>query len=271
MFNIKDVSDFWRWRGFVTDFIANTDGTKFIFLYSGRQTFRTKSRIIEYDVATDEYNTRFEATSDVEYWSITSNNDFNEFYVLGTEGSFYSDPDTPFSDSPFGIYDSAEPDSPGDTAGKPHIWKFLRNNDDDNLNDPEEFVSDSDSYPPQLAKYLHLGFGRPGGPDNTGNNRLGMLPFSNRLIINNGNLYYLWSNRTQFGVARKSLSSGANSQAILTANRDTYKSKLGHNHGGCAYYIDGSTLYAAFSFIDYTATNRTSNFKVVSTSISWIA
>ena len=291
--NATPDPEFWRWSGFVTDFVANKTiiddagnvtleaGKKFMLLYSGRQTGITKSRIIEYDVDKDEYTIRFTsgdedpdpmtrsdaeraadiADNDREFWSITASDDFNTFYVLGTEAGYRIDDDNTI---PTGTYNSSEHSN--DSPNQTHIWRFTRTSADDDLTFSEfvaqnESTTDSILVMPQLAKYLHLGFGRPGRPDDRGNNRLGFLPFSNRLILNTKNnveyLYYLWANRTAFGVARKSTATGStNAQVMLISKRDTYNGKAGHNVGGCAFYIeevDGDTdmLYAAFNHINY--------------------
>ena len=257
VYNAGDPSEPWRWSGYVTDFIKDNDTDTFYLLYSSRQTFTTTSRIIKYTVETDTYEVLYDASGlNREFWSISSD-DFQDFYVLGTE---YTNPS-----SELGRYDSSEVAFSGD----PRIWLY-----NSTYTEGIIFVGNNDTHAPQLAQHYHLGFGRPGQLDR---NRLGSLPFSKKLEIHEGNLYYLWAKTivlnsntiSQFGVARKPLSSG-NSEFMFRATRDDYGDSIRFNSAGCSYTLDKGLgrLYGAFNFIKINAsTPNTSSFEVRTRSI----
>jgi len=243
----------WRWSGFVTDCVVNSAGNRFLFLYSSKQTANTTSRVIEYNKIIDKYDVRYTISgTQKEYWSLVATDDFNEIYVLGTDAAF-------LGITPFGSYDSAEQDR------RPTIIKLTRPNIMADFDTETTFIDNRDTHRPQLAQYYHVGFGVPGGPSDVGNNRLGSLPFSKRLFIHNNNLYYLWSRRRVFGVAKKSLSGGS-TEAIFSTDRDTYRDGYGYNHAGCSFFIKGNTLYATVTYLDYGAAN--SRYDIFSVSIS---
>lgn len=292
--NEPTEADFWRWTGLVTDVVVSSDGNRFMFLYSGKQNARTITRLVEYNMETDKYYVRFrtpftnadpwwnELTQNLrmpfdsneqttyqtlnrnsEYWSIEASDDFNDFYVLITTASFTEE-------NPFGTYDSAE------LRNRVKILKFTRSTGDfeDQYLVPSYFIQQNETainvtpnknVPPQLAQYYHLGFGGQTGRSDIGNNRLGSLPFSKRIILHDDNLYYLWANTTQFGVARKPKTANNNeSQLVFSANRDTYKEGRGYNHAGCSFYIKDDTLYATVTHMDYKGMPPNSRYDIFS-------
>ena len=253
-----DNIDTWRWKGYVTDYIKKSDvsGDKYYVLYSARETGVTRTQILEYDKNSDSYRILHVSVTDRELWSITTS-DYKRFYLLGTEIGYSGRP-------PFGTYDSGEKTG----ASKVKIWQvdlFYSNGDIiynplDTGDSPVliKLIDNVDTHPPQLAKHYHVGV----PAHDLSRNRLTSLPFTQKLTLypknNPTDLYYLWARayNGKFGVAKKPLSGGA-STAIMTANRDTYMGRAGFNTSGCAYTIDGDTLYAAFDFIDYYSASST--------------
>jgi len=267
-----DPLHYWRWSGFVNDFYYDESAEKIYFLYSTRgSVIDRRKRILEYDRSTDTY-TPLTITADIpqgedrQYWSIVKDPDTDTLYVLGSNRAT--------EDREFGEYDSSEtPSFVSESAVT--IWKYTRSGN--NLIE-EVFADGDDPYSPQLAVYIHYGFTQPSrGRTRT---RYGLLPYSKRLHIYDGDLYYLWAKTTlsaasstsHFGVAKKPLDSG-DAEAVLTAGKDRLDTDtLGYNSAGCSFYIDDKTpeviLYAAFTWIIPHATSSQSKLRIVKLDLS---
>ena len=198
----------WRWNGFVTDMIYNSSTEDLYFLYSSRLY---APRIIRHNLMTDESSIVAQGSASNEWWKFTTR-DYDQFYVLGSIPSFQ------MGIPVFGSYDSSEINNVA--SSRVRIWSV-------NLNTTGnatigEYVTNTNTYPPQLAMHYHLGFQpRANTSQNRLPNRNGSLPDSRRnlyLHSDGSTLYYPFATASTFGVAKTT--NGSSSTRVMRAKRD---------------------------------------------------
>ena len=278
----------WQWPGTVTDMIADESNNKLYLLVSQTgssitepRTTNPKPRIIEWNLQDDSRSVLTVIQKDTnqftleECWRFVANSDFSIFYVLGTEPEYIRatrSRDSNVTTRPgfeFGSYDSSEYNNTVEskilihkmtrsgtgTRTDPYAWARTTYIDPENsgLNVGTRLVPDL--LLPQLAMHYHFGFGRTdSASQNRFPNRQGNIPDSRRNfhLASNGDLYYAYANRTQFGVAKATAANSVSKS--ITANRDDD----GFNMAGFDFWIDEDNdhVYLAYTNIDI---DRSSN------------
>ena len=274
---------YWQWPGTVTDMIANESGNELYLLISQTgsaitvpPTSNPKPRIIKWDLNTDERTLVTAVTDDTnpdlleECWKFVANSDFSEFYVLGTRPVYINAARDRDSGRPttrpgfeFGSYDSSEYNNT--VNSKVLIHKMTRSGTAPNYMWARETYIDPDlvrfDLLPQLAMHYHLGFARTSSTSqNRFPNRQGNLPDSRRnlYLASNGNLYYAYAKREEFGVARAT--SANNVTIIIRANRD----EDGFNLAGFDFWIEeGPSNYVYLAYTNIKRSPTESRFKII--------
>ena len=239
------------------DIYENSKGDKLFFLYSSRLR-QSIPKIIEYDIKTDNYTEIYSHHSGregvnrtdtrAEFWKIASE-DYKTFYILGTEPPIGRDNDS------FGIYNASDANYSAESKIK--IWKFDRvtlsfdeyidHTKGSSANEPG--ILPTGIAPPQLGHYYH------GFDIESGSGPIYPESRKNFQVINK-TLYYLWANRTQFGVASASGES-PRIERIFVAGADRY-----YNTCGCDFVISESSgiIYGVFTFVNTTHEFSTISF-----------
>lgn len=277
---------YWQWPGTVTDIIANESDNELYLLISQTgskitvpETSNPKPRIIKWDLDTDERTfvtaVSNNTNSDLleEAWKFVANSTFTDFYILGTRPVYINAARDRDSGRPttrpgfeFGSYDSSEYNT-GSSNSKVLIYRRTWNGTSwdpsiyiDPSNSNINTGTDSTSLFPQLAMHYHLGFART---DSTSQNRFpnrqGNLPDSRRnlYLASNGDLYYAYANREQFGVAKARAANTVSS--VIRANRD----EDGFNLAGFDFVIDETNDHIYLAYTNISTSSSASRFKII--------
>ena len=179
------------WNGYVTDFLYDSDNSKWYFLYNRhRGNANGLSQVIVYDEATRTYSQLHKFPSATEVWKFTKAG--NHLYILASTG---------------GNYDANEQSSENkiiqlDISGTPTAT---------------DFVSETATLQPQLSHY-YAGVGS-----------VHHKPDSRRQLIYRQNaLYYAYCDRgnSQFGVAKATAANVAPT-SVVSLNIDNYENHGG--------------------------------------------
>ena len=262
----------WQWPGFISDMIADNSNDVLYLLITSTgsaipDTPNPRPQIVKWDLETDDRTViaTINQTSGglEEYWKLIANNNFSEFYILGTQPVYHHvppnrDPEVVIRPGfEFGSYDSSEYTNTVDS--KVRILKVT------GANNPPGAVTTyinpddvNDDLLPQLAMHYHLGFSRTESQSqNRYPNRQGNLPDSRRNLFldSSGNLYYPYAKRQEFGVAKATAANTAT--AIIRANRD----EDGFNLANFDFWITNSYVYLAYTNIGLNPSQ--SRFKII--------
>ena len=216
------------WTGRVTDYLV--DNNKFYFLYSSRiNDPKARSKIIEYNPLGDTYKVLFEKDSHLECWKFAKVPGQDIFYILGTTLS------SVLVDFPtLGAYDPTE------------------NNPETVIEKIENgvssvYISSGHTFRPVVGMYYQLGFPIDGRNNNV---RRGILPDTRKsFIFHNNNLYYLYANRNNFGVAKATAFNEAT--AFVSFPQDDY-----FNHLGADFTIKNDVMYIGAIFQSKSRSTR---------------
>ena len=283
-FSDTDIANpgLWQWPGFVSDMIAdNTNNTLYLLTTSTGSaipdTPNPSPQIVKWDLWTDDRTviaTINQTSGNLEEcWRFVANDNFSEFYVLGTQPVYHHvppnrDPEVVIRPGfEFGSYDSSE--KTNTVNSKVRILKVTgADSPPGTITTYINPTSINDNLLPQLAMHYHLGFEPTTSISaNRLPNRYGNLPDSRRNLFldSNDNLYYPYANRTIFGVAKATAANTATSVISVKKDED------GFNTAGFDFVIDGNYVYLAYTFIRLSKNEDNQNdsrFKIIRKDIS---
>ena len=169
---------------YAKDMIANSATNK-LYVLSGSPYIGAADYLYEYDRNRDTWRIVIYFSPSDEVWQIATE-DYNIFYAMATSKR------ADINVLPNATYDSSEA-----TSGNPSKVKILKATIDEQK--VESFISNTSTYPPQLATFYSVGFPR----ENASSSRYGKLP-DNRsgFEVKGGRLYYRYATATTFGIAR---------------------------------------------------------------------
>lgn len=232
------------WNGYVTDYVRNTNGDMY-FLYS-HWGGTLRPQLIKYTAATDTWGTVYQASDHAEWWQLATD-DYNEFFIIQTNGSYERGVPR------LGTYNPAEGsaqtsilkvNATAGTATLPYATGTFR---------------------PQMAVHYWYGFVSGTGNLRVNNSRFGFLPDTRTgFHVAENAVWYRYANSTQFGLARIRASNGTGEEAVITINRDEFG-----NEASFDFTLDVSnrTIYGAHTSIGVSSGTLKSRLLVYSKSM----